>query len=32
VVGVGHDQLIATPAQPVAMIQRFLTAATLPAV
>ena len=30
VVGVGHDQLLATPAQPVAMIERFLAVASLP--
>jgi pimeloyl-ACP methyl ester carboxylesterase len=31
VVGVGHDQMLATPEQAVAMIGRFLAVATLPA-
>jgi hypothetical protein len=31
VVGLGHDQLPATPAQPVAMIERFLAVTALPA-
>lgn len=31
VVGLGHDQLLATPAQPVAMIERFLAVASVPA-
>jgi pimeloyl-ACP methyl ester carboxylesterase len=31
VVGLGHDQLLATPAQPVAMIERFLAMTPAPA-
>ena len=31
VVGLGHDQLLATPAQPVAMIERFLAVTPVPA-
>ena len=31
VVGLGHDQLLATPAQPVAMIERFLAVTPAPA-
>jgi pimeloyl-ACP methyl ester carboxylesterase len=31
VVGLGHDQLLATPTQPVAMIERFLAVAPVPA-
>ena len=31
VVGLGHDQLLATPAQPVAMIQRFLAVTSVSA-
>jgi pimeloyl-ACP methyl ester carboxylesterase len=30
VVGLGHDQLLATPAQPVAMIERFLAVTPVP--
>ena len=31
VVGLGHDQLLATPAQPVAMIERLLAVTPVPA-